>query len=36
MNRYGHPFDGHDTTLIDRLDAAHDEAAAPTNNVVAL
>ena len=33
MNRYGHLFDGLDATLIDGLDAAHDEAAAPPDNV---
>jgi integrase len=36
MNRYGHLFDGLDATLIDGLDAAHDEAATAPNNVVAL
>jgi hypothetical protein len=36
MNRYGHPFDGHDTALIDGLDAVHEEAAQPPDNVVAL
>jgi len=33
MNRYGHLFDGLDATLIDGLDAAHDEAATPLDNV---
>jgi integrase len=33
MNRYGHLFDGLDATLIDGLDAAHDEAANPPDNV---
>jgi integrase len=33
MNRYGHLFDGLDATLIDGLDAAHDEAAKPSDNV---
>ncbi len=33
MNRYGHLFDGLDATLIDGLDAAHDEAAKPQDNV---
>jgi integrase len=41
MNRYGHLFDGLDAmlidgldaTLIDGLDAAHDDAAAPPDNV---
>jgi integrase len=33
MNRYGHLFDGLDATLIDGLDAAHDEAAKPPDNV---
>lgn len=33
MNRYGHLFDGLDAGLIDGLDAAHDEAANPPNNV---
>jgi integrase len=33
MNRYGHLFDGLDSTLIDGLDAAHDEAANPPDNV---
>lgn len=33
MNRYGHLFDGLDATLIDGLDAAHDEAAKPNDNV---
>jgi integrase len=36
MNRYGHLFDGLDATLIDGLDAAHDLAAAPANNVTRL
>jgi integrase len=36
MNRYGHLFDGHDTELIDGLDAAHDDAAKPAENVVSL
>ena len=36
MNRYGHLFEGHDTELIDGLDAAHDEAASPPDNVVSL
>jgi hypothetical protein len=36
MNRYGHLFDGHDQALIEGLDAAHDEAAQPANNVVSL
>lgn len=36
MNRYGHLFDGLDATLIDGLDAAHDEAASPPNNVTRL
>jgi hypothetical protein len=33
MNRYGHVFDSLDATLIDELDAAHDKAAALTDNV---
>ena len=33
MNRYGHLFEGLDATLIDGLDAAHDEAAKPPDNV---
>jgi hypothetical protein len=33
MNRYGHVFDGLDATVIDGLDAAHDEAAAPATNL---
>ena len=33
MNRYGHLFDGLDATLIDGLDAAHDEAAKPPDNM---
>jgi hypothetical protein len=33
MNRYGHLFDGLDPTLIDGLDAGHDEAANPQDNV---
>lgn len=33
MDRYGHLFPDHDTTLIDGLDAAHDEAAKPQDNV---
>lgn len=33
MNRYGHLFDGLDAQLIDGLDAAHDEAANPPDNV---
>lgn len=33
MNRYGHLFDGLDATLIDGLDAAHDDAAKPQDNV---
>ncbi len=36
MNRYGHLFDGLDATLIDGLDAAHDEAANPPDNVTKL
>lgn len=36
MNRYGHLFDGLDATLIDGLDAAHDEAANPPDNVTRL
>jgi integrase len=36
MNRYGHLFEGHDDTLIEGLNAAHDEAAQPPDNVVAL
>jgi integrase len=36
MNRYGHLFDGHDQALIDGLDAAHDNAAAPAQNVTRL
>jgi integrase len=30
---YGHLFDGHDATLIEGLDAAHDDAASPPDNV---
>jgi hypothetical protein len=33
MNRYGHLFDGLDQGLIDGLDAAHDEAVNPPDNV---
>ncbi len=36
MNRSGHLFDGLDATLIDGLDAAHDEAASPPDNVTKL
>lgn len=36
MNRYGHLFDGLDATLIDGLDAAHDEAAKPVMNMSGL
>ncbi len=36
MNRYGHLFDGHDTELLEGLDAAHDEAAQPPNAVASL
>jgi integrase len=36
MNRYGHLFDGLDATLIDGLDAAHDDAANPPDNVMRL
>lgn len=36
MNRYGHLFDGLDATLIDGLDAAHDEAANLPDNVTKL
>jgi integrase len=36
MNRYGHLFDGLDATLIDGLDAAHDDAANPPDNVTRL
>ncbi len=36
MNRYGHLFDGLDATLIGGLDAAHDEAANPPDNVTRL
>ncbi len=36
MNRYGHLFDGHDQTLFDGLDAAHDDAATPSENVTRL
>jgi integrase len=36
MNRYGHLFDGLDATLIDGLDAAHEEAATPPDNVTRL
>jgi integrase len=36
MDRYGHLFDGHDTQLIEGLDAAHDEAANPPDNVTQL
>jgi site-specific recombinase XerC len=35
MNRYGHLFDGHDTELIEGLEAAH-AAASPPDNVTAL
>ncbi len=31
MDRYGHLFEGHDTALLDGLDAAHDAAAGPSN-----
>jgi integrase len=33
MNRYGHLFEGLDATLIDGLDAAHDDAANPPDNI---
>lgn len=33
MNRYGHLFDGLDATLIDGLDAAHEDAAKPQDNL---
>jgi hypothetical protein len=33
MNRYDHLFDGLDATLIDGLDATHDEASNPPDNV---
>jgi integrase len=36
IDRYGHLFPDHDTELIEGLDAAHDDAAAPTNNVTRL
>ena len=36
MNRYGHPFDGLGTALIDGLDVAHDKAAESTTNVTRL
>ncbi len=36
MNRYGHLFDGLDATLIDGLDAAHDDAAKPQDNLTRL
>jgi hypothetical protein len=32
-SRYDHPFDGHDQSVIEGLDAAHDEAVAPVTNV---
>jgi hypothetical protein len=36
MNCYGHLFDGHDTAPVEGLDAAHDEAANPPDNVANL
>ena len=36
MDRYGHLFDGLDATLVNGLDAAHDEAAKPQDNVAEL
>jgi integrase len=36
IDRYGHLFDGHDQSLVEGLDAAHDDAAAPPDNVTRL
>jgi hypothetical protein len=36
IDRYGHLFDGHDTELVEGLDAAHDDAASPRDNVTRL